>query len=616
MATIVYLDTEDEITTAAARIRTAPDARVGMVVPFGSRVATARINFRLLAREAHDAGRRLDIVAPDASARALAASAGLAVFSSVGEYEAALAAGDDSAPEPEVAPARPPGKSKGARGAAAAAGVAGTAAASRTAAHPEQLPLLDEPPTQKSGPIAAPSRSGAAMGPVLHDTPETPSSARRRSRRGPVIFLVLVLAIVLGFGGAAAVMLPSADITITPVMETVTPVSLTVRADTNATEVDPVGLVIPATAVDVPLTAQGDFPVTGTNVVQTSASGQVTFDSINTVNAMPIPRGTRVATSDGVGFVTTASVIVPRATVSGNSIAHGRVSVGIVAASAGPKGNVDAGAIDQVPSSLAAQQISASNGSATSGGARTETPKIVAADVTAATEQLGKDLTGQIAGAVADPTIAPAGTTLYPDTAKLGEITYTPDTAGLEGKVLKAGQSTFSLQADATATVLAVDESSLRSMGETAIRAAVKPGEQIVEDSIAVDVSTGTVGEDGTVSYTITATALAHRPLDANALKASVLGKTPDEATAALATYGKVSISLWPFWVTAVPTSADKVTLTVGSPEKPAPTATTRPTPTPRPAITPRPSRSPAPSKSGSPGPSESAPGASPVPSA
>ena len=70
--TLVYLDIDDEITTAAARIRTAPDARVGMVVPFGSRVATARINFRLLAREAHDAGRRLDIVAPDASARALA----------------------------------------------------------------------------------------------------------------------------------------------------------------------------------------------------------------------------------------------------------------------------------------------------------------------------------------------------------------------------------------------------------------------------------------------------------------------------------------------------------------------------------------------------------------
>src|SRR6478752_3638516 len=97
MATIVYLDADDEITSAASRIRTADDQRVGLVIPFGSRVATSRINFRLLAREALATGRRLDIVAPDASARALAASAGLPVFASVGEYEAALDVDDDAA---------------------------------------------------------------------------------------------------------------------------------------------------------------------------------------------------------------------------------------------------------------------------------------------------------------------------------------------------------------------------------------------------------------------------------------------------------------------------------------------------------------------------------------
>ena len=39
MATIVYLDPEDEITSAAMRIRHAPERRVALVVPFGSRVA-------------------------------------------------------------------------------------------------------------------------------------------------------------------------------------------------------------------------------------------------------------------------------------------------------------------------------------------------------------------------------------------------------------------------------------------------------------------------------------------------------------------------------------------------------------------------------------------------
>ncbi len=59
--------------------------RVALVLPHGSRVATSRINFRLLARDAHDrtaSGCRS--CAGDAATRALAASAGLPIFATVG----------------------------------------------------------------------------------------------------------------------------------------------------------------------------------------------------------------------------------------------------------------------------------------------------------------------------------------------------------------------------------------------------------------------------------------------------------------------------------------------------------------------------------------------------
>ncbi len=137
MATIVYLDAEDEITSAAARIRAAADSRVGLVLPFGSRVATSRINFRLLAREAMSHGRRLDIVAPDASARALAASAGLPVFASVGEYEEALDTEDEE---------------KDARRAAsrAAAGLAGGAATAGGAAAAARRPTASRRPSNRA----------------------------------------------------------------------------------------------------------------------------------------------------------------------------------------------------------------------------------------------------------------------------------------------------------------------------------------------------------------------------------------------------------------------------------------------------------------------------------
>src|SRR5262245_28128523 len=109
MATIVYLDVDDEITSAAARIRGSDQTRVALVLPYGSRLSTSRINFRLLAREARLHSRRLGIVAPDASTRALAASAGLPVFNSVGEYESSLDAPEGGPKSDDgIPPARPP----------------------------------------------------------------------------------------------------------------------------------------------------------------------------------------------------------------------------------------------------------------------------------------------------------------------------------------------------------------------------------------------------------------------------------------------------------------------------------------------------------------------------
>jgi len=94
---VIYLDIDDEITSAAARIRSMEGSRVAVVLPGGSRVATSRINFRLLARDAMTSGKRLSVVAGDAATRALAASAGLPIFSTVGEYESSLEDGGAAA---------------------------------------------------------------------------------------------------------------------------------------------------------------------------------------------------------------------------------------------------------------------------------------------------------------------------------------------------------------------------------------------------------------------------------------------------------------------------------------------------------------------------------------
>jgi len=86
---IYYIDVDDEITSAAARIRDSSDTRIALVIQGGSRLATSRINFKLLAREARHRGRRLAVIAADASVRSLAQTADLPVFASVADYQRA-----------------------------------------------------------------------------------------------------------------------------------------------------------------------------------------------------------------------------------------------------------------------------------------------------------------------------------------------------------------------------------------------------------------------------------------------------------------------------------------------------------------------------------------------
>lgn len=158
---VLYLDIDDEITTAAARVRGAEGIRVAIVLPNGSRVATSRINFRLLARDATLNGKRLSIIASDAATRALAASAGLPIFASVAEYESALEAERGAKVEEASEPTE--------------AAAAGTAVAAQTAsADPAAADAATDPATD--GVTGAPE---AATGPSVR------SPRARRKPRAP-----------------------------------------------------------------------------------------------------------------------------------------------------------------------------------------------------------------------------------------------------------------------------------------------------------------------------------------------------------------------------------------------------------------------------------------------
>ncbi len=595
--TIHYLDVDDEVTTAVARLRTASEPHVALVLPAGSRIATSRINFRLLAREAAARDRRLAIVAPETAVRAIAIAAGLPAYATVASYEQALA--DELAQEARErhVPAGPAPSLRSAtfrRGAdagspaepdapaGAGAAEAGVGPAGAPAGPGARTPLGEVPGGAGTGSIGGAAETGGADERAGRDGGGQPgrgqpTGARSagalpvagplrepsgpRGRRRTLLALLVLVVLLVTAGAGAYLVLPSATIVVTPLTMAAGPVSLQVTADPTVTSVDAANLVIPARQVPVPLSVEGTFPATGQKISQTPATGSVTFTSNDTIDPVTIPAGTTVGTPGGVQFLTQATVVTPRATVSGTTINPGQASAPVQAVTPGTSGNVPAHAISVVPNRLQAFQVSVDNPAATSGGTRTVTKVVSQQDYDAAVKQLDTRLAAQLTSALASPSLAPAGTTLVPASATLGASSTAPAASALVGTAVPS----FQLTATAAGSVLALSTQPLAGLAATYLEKAIPAGWSLFPDSIRTTESDPVV-QDGRVTVTVTARGERWHPLDAASLLSQVKGRSVADARSILAQYGQVSITTWPSFVTTIPTLEARVTLTVASP--------------------------------------------------
>jgi len=606
---IVYLDVDDEITSAAARIRTATDLDLALVLPAGSRIATSRINFRLLAREATSRSRRLSIVAPEAATRALAASAGLPAFASVTEYgeahapAAGEAGGEAGMPAPVAAV--PPGPHVTA-GAPPVSGAAATSSRPRqVAAAPAQAAPAAAPAARSADPDTSSPREGTrprAVGASTGLGAGRPVAAPRRRRWPLIAALLLAVALVVGTGGAVGyVLLPTATVTLRLAAEPVGPVVFTGTADPGAVTSDVATATIPARRIALPLSATGTFKATGKRVEEASATGAVEWQNCDPSRSYTIPSGTVARTAGGIGFATSDAILVPVAILSGtppNLRVKCQVrSVDVVAVRKGPAGNVPAGAIRVVPGAYDPGLVLVTNPTATSGGVREEFPKVVAKDVAAAVAALTAQLDEQLAAVASSPPGVAAGAAAYPATARRGEPVPSEPPADIAGREVE----TFDLTLTADGSVVAADPTPLEAIAAARITAAVPDGLRAREGSVRVQVGPGVV-EGQAIRYPVEARAEAVRDITADEVRGLVRGKTAAAAREILAAYGTAEIIVWPDWASTITTIDARLDVAVeGLPP-------TEPTPTPAPAPTTTPTASPSPPGESGPPPASIAP--------
>jgi hypothetical protein len=570
----VYLDNDDEITSAIGRLRAIGDRDVILVVPPGSKIATSRINFKLLAREAAD--RRLNVVAvsDEPQVRALAISAGLPAYDTVTTAEQALQTFRDqdrllaerlnrTMPRQHPAAASPRGTPSprgepSPRGVASPRGLgsprdgASLRAASPRAEHTRVMPstspraLADDVP------------SDTLVLPEQHGAPARRARGRRRAPVAPLIVLGLVLLLVGGVAYGAYVFLPTATITLRPSAVSVSTPAFAVTADPNVAVIDAAAAVIPAQPVTVPVHVSGTFNATGVETHDTKATGTVRFRSENTVTNVAIPAGTIVSTGDGVDFVTVDDVVVPKASFETGPT---NATVDVRAVKAGSGGNVAADAISVVPDDVRAAVVSVTNPRATSGGTHVEEQVVSEDDYNAALAALNSQLPAALQQALADPQAVPRGLVAFAQTAQLSA--GQPDQAATA--VVGTAAPTFALGLDATASVTAVNESQIELVAAARVRAALASGQQLIGDAVSVTHDAGTV-VGNTIVYQVQAVARAYTNPEPQALIATVRGKSLADARAALAPLGVAEIAVWPEFVDRLPDQAARISVTVVAP--------------------------------------------------
>lgn len=540
----IYVEADDEITTAIGRIRATTDTDAILVVPAGSKIATSRINFKLLARDA--AERRMNVVAvsDEPQVRALAISAGLPAYDSISAAEQALAIfrEQDRRLNERI---------------------------HRTM--PREHPSSGEPPTNTQVlPPSVVARAAAvpldtAVLPVAVATDGRKPRKKRRIPIAPLLVIGLVVVLLAGVAYGAYVFLPTASITLRPLATQVQTQPFVVTADPNVAVVDPGAGVIPAQTVSVPVHVEGTFNATGIDAHDTRATGTVTFKSENTVNAVSIPKDTTVSTQDGTDFVTLEDVVVPKASFSTGPTT---ADVDVRAVKGGTAGNVDAGTITVVPAVFSQQVISVSNSDPTTGGKHVEDQVVSQDDYNAALTSLSGQLETALQTALANPNSVPRGLVAFPQTAQLSAGQPDQPATAIVGVV----EPNFAIALDATADVTAVNESQIEQVAAARLSDALQSGQQLVGSAVNATHDAGTVVGNAVV-YNVQASGQGFRNPDPQSVMAAIRGKSLVDARAALAALGTADISIWPDFVDHLPDQTARISIII-VPPAPAPSPT------------------------------------------
>lgn len=371
----------------------------------------------------------------------------------------------------------------------------------------------------------------------LTSRPAPVRGTRRRSRWvGVLVALVLCAALLGGGGYAAAIVLPSASITVTP-QQTPVDVTLTYGVATDGAAWD---ILIEPTTTGRTVSANASVPTTGSRVEPDQAArGEVLITNPLTWE-VAITVGTTFVADDGQVFTATEDTIVPAADPLG-TLTFGSTTVSVVAAVGGTVGNV-------APESISGQLdagVYYTNRTAFGGGTDRSVATVGQADIDALQATLRDDVQRQVPDATAGLIV---NAQHLPGSEQTSEVTF-----DIQPQV---GTDAAEISGSASATV-SVDIFTLDAAQEEAqaviqqrLQDAVASDQQITPDSIHL--GTPEALDTSGTAFRVRASGTAVAVLDSAALESlreDLAGASIDDARASfMAQPGVAGVEIETHW--------------------------------------------------------------------
>lgn len=542
---VIYLEVEEDITSAIDKLTKATTKRVQIVTAKRSTLFQSVINLKLLHKAAKDAGKDLVLVTGDRVATSLAGRLGVAVATQVGEAAAVPSAtplstshlADDEIDGGTVGDtAKPP--------------------ASPLETKPTPLPKPSEPTPPPTSPSAAPMTKPKGS--------RVPNIGKMQKRIIWAAVAVLVIVVLLGLN----YFLSSAQVTLFAQASQVNS-TFEFTADPSVSQSDIGSGVLTAQQLTQTKTLNASVTASGVKDDGSKASGTMNVNNCYSTSSVALPSGTQFVAPDGNVFVSTGSVTVPGDSLQQQNghlpqLQPGQASVGVQAAQNGTSYNESAASysVSGQPAGTCSSNPPGiyGQGGQMQGGVTKIDKIITQSDINQAQQAaLAADKSGSASSLTAK---ANNQQTVISQSLQQTVTNSSPNPA--VGSVASSG--TVAIQV--TYTELAVQKSELSSLAKSNESQQLGAQSQIYDDGSGNLQLTALsqVQSDGSQKFKAAATAYAGTKIDTGALATKLKGeKYSDAVTTASQVQGvtKAQITLSPSWATGLPSIASHIHVTI-----------------------------------------------------